>query len=102
MFIPLLSILNIAQFLLKKDFIYLFTRDTQRERKKQRHRQREKQVPCREPNAGLDPVTLGSGPELKADVQLLSHPGIPILHNSYGLFRFSDSSAISEMLLSLL
>ena len=36
-----------------KDFIYLFARDTQRER--QRHRQREeKQAPCREPGVGLD------------------------------------------------
>ena len=52
-------------------------RDTQRER--QRHRQREKQFPCREPDAGLDPVTLGSSHKLKADVQPLSHPGIPKL-----------------------
>ena len=36
-----------------KDFIYLFMRD--RERWGQRHRQREKQVPCREPNVGLNP-----------------------------------------------
>ena len=42
-----------------KDFIYLFMRDThrekererEREREKQRHRQREKQAPCREPDA---------------------------------------------------
>ena len=39
----------------------------QRERERQRHRQREKQAPCREPNLGLDPRTLGSQPELKAD-----------------------------------
>ena len=50
-------------------------RDTKKERKRQRHRQR---VPCREPNAGLDPGTLGSLPEPKADAQLLSHPGVPI------------------------
>ena len=50
-------------------------RDTQRER--QRHRQREKQAPCREPDVGLDPRTPGSCPELKADTQPLSHPGIP-------------------------
>ena len=31
-------------------------RDTER----QRHRQREKQVPCRKPDAGLDPETAGS------------------------------------------
>ena len=50
-------------------------RDTQRER--QKHRQREKQAPHREPNVGLDPGTLGSCPELKADAQLLNHPGVP-------------------------
>ena len=40
-------------------------------------RQREKQVPFREPDVGFDPGTLGSHPELKADAQLLSHPGVP-------------------------
>ena len=50
-------------------------RDTQRER--QRHRQREKQAPCTKPDVGLDPETLGSRPEPKADAQLLSHPGVP-------------------------
>ena len=47
-------------------------RDTER----QRHRQREKQAPCREPNARLDPRTLGSCPEPKADTQPLSQPGV--------------------------
>ena len=52
-------------------------RDTERER--QRHRKREeKQAPCREPDAGLDPETLGSCPEPKADAQPLSHPGVPM------------------------
>ena len=32
----------------------------------QRHKQREKQAPRREPNAGLDPQSPGSGPGLKA------------------------------------
>ena len=41
------------------NFIYLFMRDTEREEERQRHRQREKQAPCREPNVGLDPRTLG-------------------------------------------
>ena len=50
-------------------------RDTERER--QRHRQREKQAPCGEPDVGLDPRTLGSRPEPKADAQPLSHPGAP-------------------------
>ena len=47
------------------------------ERQRQRQRQREKQTPCREPNVGLNPPTPGSRPELKADAQLLSHPGVP-------------------------
>ena len=44
------------------DFIFLFMRDTER----QRHRQREKQAPCGEPDAGLDSRSPGSGPGLKA------------------------------------
>ena len=46
-------------------------RDTER----QRHKQKEKQVPCGEPDAEVDPMTLGSRPEPKADAQSLSHPG---------------------------
>ena len=52
-------------------------RHTQRE--KQRHRQRQKQAPCREPDVGFNPRTLGSRPGLKAGAQPLSHPGIPKL-----------------------
>ena len=48
-----------------------------RYRERQRHRQRAKQAPCGEPDVGLDPRTLGSRSELKADAQPLSHPGIP-------------------------
>ena len=51
--------------------LYLFMRDTER----QRHRQRERQGPCGEPNTGLDPRIPGSLPEPKADTQPLSHPG---------------------------
>ena len=47
------------------------------ERKRQRHREEEEQVPCREPDAELDPRTPGSCPEPKADAQPLSHPGVP-------------------------
>ena len=43
----------------------------------ERYRQREKQVPCRDPDAGLDPRTPGSRRESKTDTQPLSHPGIP-------------------------
>ena len=55
---------------------YLFIHERHRER--QRHRQREKQAPCREPDVGLDPGTLGSQPEPKADAQPLSPPGAPV------------------------
>ena len=48
----------------KKDFIYLFMRDTNRERGRGT-RQREKQAPCREPDVGLDPGSPGSHPGLK-------------------------------------
>ena len=40
-----------------------------------RHRQREKQVPCEETDAGLDPRTEVSRPETKADAQPLSGEG---------------------------
>ena len=39
---------------------------THRERERQRHRQREKQVPCKEPDVGLDSRTPGSHPGPKA------------------------------------
>ena len=41
--------------------------------------QRDKQAPFWEPDAGLDPGTPGSCPELKADAHPLSHPDIPPL-----------------------
>ena len=49
-----------------------------RDSERQRHRQREKQTPSREPNSGLNPRTPGSWSELKAEVQPLSHSGVPI------------------------
>ena len=55
--------------------IYLFIHEKHRE--KQRHRQKEKQALCEEPNAELDPRTLGSHPEPKADAQPLGPPGTP-------------------------
>ena len=61
-------------FLFKKDFIYLFMRDTDREAETQGE---EKQAPSKDPDAGLNPGNLGSRPEPKADVQLLSHTGVP-------------------------
>ena len=67
--------------------IYLFMRNTERER--QRHGQREKQAPCREHNAALHPRTLGSWREPKVDAQPLSHPGIP---KSYSLLLNSPQT----------
>ena len=49
------------------------------ERERERHRQREKQALSMEPDVGLDPRTLGSRPEPKADAQPLSHSGIPVM-----------------------
>ena len=62
-----LCMLNL--FLLK-DFIYLLMRDTEKEAE-------EKQTPCREPNVGLHPGTLGSHPEPKADAQTAEPPRCP-------------------------
>ena len=42
-----------------------------------KHEQREGQSMIREPSEGLDPRTLGSRPEPKAEAQPLSHPGVP-------------------------
>ena len=53
-----------------KYLIYLIMRDTERQR------QKEKEAPCKEPDVGLDPRTLGFYPKLKADSQLLSLPGV--------------------------
>ena len=53
------------------NILFIYSRETQR------HRQREKQVPCQQPDVGLDPWTLGSRPRLKAGAKPLSHPGIP-------------------------
>ena len=58
-----------------KDLIYLFVRDTKRER--QRHRQREKQAPCREPDERLDPWSPGSHPWLKVALNCWATWGCP-------------------------
>ena len=57
-----------------KDFNYSW--DT--EIKRQRHRQKEKQAPRRQPDAGLNPRTLGSWTVPKAAAQPLNHPGTHI------------------------
>ena len=38
-------------------FLRLFIHERHRERMRRIHRQREKQAPCKEPDAGLDPRT---------------------------------------------
>ena len=59
-----------------KDFIYLFNRERERERERASERRntsrgsgrgRSRLQVGREPNAGLNPRTLGSHPEPKAD-----------------------------------
>ena len=60
-------------------------RDRERERECQKHRQREKQVPCREPDVGLDPGTAGSCLGPKADAKPLSYQGIPMI--TRGLYK---------------
>ena len=59
-------------------------RDTER----QRHRQKEKQAPRREPDAGLDSRSPGSGLGLKANTQPLSHPAIPAPKLSIKILNF--------------
>ena len=51
---------------LKYFFKFICSWETQSERERQRHRQRGKQVPCREPNVGLDPRSPGPCPGSKA------------------------------------
>ena len=52
-------------------------RDTKRGRGIGRGRSR---LPA-EPDEGHNPRALGSRPELKADIQPLSHPGVPSFYN---------------------
>ena len=55
----------------------LFIHERHRERSRDTGRRRGRL--CRDPDAGLEPGTLGSRPEPKADAQSLSHPGAPWL-----------------------
>ena len=57
----------------------------------------EKQAPCRDPNAGLDPETPGSCPGPKASAKPLSHPGIPLSQPFKGL---SHTAALTVNILA--
>ena len=67
--LPLSTVMHVTginEFHAKFSFLKIlsfYSRETQR----QRHRERDKQAPCREPHAGLDPRTPGSRPGPKAD-----------------------------------
>ena len=64
-----------------RDFLFfkiLFIHERDRERGRDRGRSK---LPAGEPNVRLDPGTLGSQPEPKADAQPLGHPGIPAREN---------------------
>ena len=88
------SFLIFLSFFFFKDFIYVFMRDTGR----QRYRQRENEAPCREPDVGHDPpgpwdhdlsqsrCSTTEAPRCLAD-------SIPLL--VMGLFIFSISSYFS-------
>ena len=59
-----------------KDFIYLFMKEDRKE-----GRGRGRLPGSREPNAGLNPRALGSGPMPKADAQLTEPPRHPLFFN---------------------
>ena len=44
----------------------------------ERGRDRRSRLHAGKPDMGLDPGTLGSLPEVKAEAPLLNHPGVPI------------------------
>ena len=56
--------------------LFVYSRKTHAHREAETQTE-EKQAPCREPDAGLDPGTPGSCPGVKAGAKPLSHPGIP-------------------------
>ena len=79
-------------FVLFKDFIYLFIKDTQRETE----RGREKQSLFREPDVGLNPRTPGLRPGPKAGTKPQSHPGIP--HISYCILTDTHKESVTYIL----
>ena len=60
---------------MRKDFIYLSDIESEREHEQGKwQKERQKLTPCRTWDTGLDPRTLGSGPELKADAEPTEPP----------------------------
>ena len=47
-------------------YLFIHERQRERERGRDKDKERKKQVPCREPDMGLDPGSSGSGPEPKS------------------------------------
>ena len=58
-----------------KKYFYLSIHERHTERSRCTGRGRSRLAPCREPDVGLDPRTLGLRPEPRADAQPLRHPG---------------------------
>ena len=52
-------------------------------------------MPCREPDVGLDPGTLGLCPEPKTDAQALSHPGVPTFEDVNHSFVCSGEEQVT-------
>ena len=82
------SLLKIIKFYLFifKDFIYLFMRDREREIEIQADG---------EGGCGTGSLDSGSGPEPKADIQLLSHPGVRP-QNKFVIHKFLSNSFIDS------
>ena len=71
---------------------------TQREREREAETQaREKQAPYWEPDAGLDPGTLGSRPGPKAGTKPLSHPGIPKIFQSAEIYKPQHTKTLDSV-----
>ena len=89
------SFLIFSSFFLFKDFIYVFMRDTER----QRYRQRENEAPCGEPDTGLDPPGPRDHDLSQSRCSTIEAPrcladSIPLL--VMGLFTLSISSYFSS------
>ena len=68
-----------------------------RNTERQRLRQREKKASYGEPDVGSDPGTPGSRPELKADIQLLSYPGVPCFLLLWNVILFKNQESKTKL-----